>query len=154
MTAVFGVALQLPNRFNLVDPIGRLRVERSEVEVRGPARQFVDVDTIASVLLGKPLLMNSAMVTSVGQHCRCECVERQNLVATKLRLRVVDVDHVRPTTDHSPTLAAAFSLNKLPSRMYFLSIIVPLWPVVWAMTLSGTPAFVSTAKLMSPVLAK
>ena len=49
---------------------------------------------------------------------------------------------------YSPPPAAAFSVNSDPSRMYRRNIVVPLWPVVLAMTLSGTPA--AAADVASP----
>ncbi len=41
---------------------------------------------------------------------------------------------------YSPTALAAFSRDREPSRMYRLSIAVPVWPVCLAMKRSGTPA--------------
>jgi hypothetical protein len=42
---------------------------------------------------------------------------------------------------YSPTADAAFSLNRLPSRICRLNTVMLLWPIVWAITRSWTPAF-------------
>jgi hypothetical protein len=38
---------------------------------------------------------------------------------------------------YNPTAAAAFSLNRFPSRMYLRSTVIDLWPVVRAITRSS-----------------
>ena len=45
----------------------------------------------------------------------------------------------RNRSPYSPTLAAAFSLNKLPSRIYRLTIAVERCPVCFMMALSYAP---------------
>lgn len=61
-------------------------------------------------------------------------------IALLRRLQGTLVGWEEAPRDYSPTAAAAFSVNRLPSRVYPRSTVIDLCPVVAAMARSETPA--------------